>query len=98
MAEDAILMTKLRSLIESQQNVNGAVEKYIEICFNHEHGIREPVIGTELKAQIELRQFMETDPRNKDSIYDFIKYMFYQRGLGRTVRTEPYIMDLDDDV
>lgn len=61
MADDAHLMAQLKTLMESDSNIDGAVERYIEICFNREHGIREPVGGIELMTQIELRRFMEED-------------------------------------
>lgn len=97
MAEDALLMAKLQNLMHSHQNVNGAVEKYIEICFNREYGIKEPVVTSELKTQMELRQFMAKDPKNKYLVYDFIKYMFYRHGKGRGAeRSEPDLMDQDD--
>lgn len=97
MAEDADLMAKLQNLMHSSQNVNGAVEKYIEICFNREYGIKEPVVTSDLKTQMELRQFMDEDPKNKELVYDFIKFMFYRHGKGRGAeRIEPDLMDQDD--
>lgn len=93
MADEAELMTKLKDLIESPENRNGSVEKYIQICFNREYGIREPVTESDLQTQIKLRQFMDQDEHTKELVEEFIKYMFYRRGLGRKEEMLPDIID-----
>lgn len=98
MADDAHLMAKLENLMRSPLNKEGAIEKYVEICFNHEYGIREPMIWSDLKTQVELRQFIDADPRNKEMVYDFIEYLFYRHGLGRgPERPELNLMDQMDE-